>query len=215
MHSPVSSALRARSDRNWAIGASAGLVAGLTAASLLVPSVVDAVATDVAAARPIVAAVAEHPLAVRAGFLCWVAAALCIPSATRPWREAAVERGSRAAEIGWRMICVGACGAAVGNAFAPAILPSVLVLPPEAAAMFVHAHETSRASFVILGVYALLPIGALPFAIGIARSAVMPVWRAAMLGVALFGIMPAPLGPLSLALTACFAVALFWPGRPD
>jgi hypothetical protein len=209
----MKSPLRAQLDRGWAIGAAAGLVAGLAAASLLVPSGVDAVATDVAAARPIVAAVAQHPLAVRMGFLCWVAAALCIPSATRPWREAAVERGSWAAEIGWRMICVGACGAAIGNAFAPAILPSVLVLPAEEAAMFVHAHETSGASFAILAVYALLPIGAVPFAIGVGRSGVVPVWRAAALGLALFGVMPTPLGPFSLALAACFAVALFWPGR--
>jgi hypothetical protein len=122
--------------------------------------------------------------------------------------DLATARGRVLVDLGWRLVAVGAAGGAIGNAFAPLVLPSTVGFDPDVMGRFVHQHETSWASFAILGVYALLPVGSLLLATGLVRARTAPTWLAVLLPVGLGVITPLRLGIESIVDGVVVAVAL-------
>lgn len=195
-------------ERMVPIAAAVTFIGALAASSLLADPAVDAVAQDREQARTIVDAVAAHPTQVRLSFLFIVIALACIGPVVRPFRRLAPERGALLTELGYRGMCIGSIAAAVGNAYAPLVLASTAGLDRDVMADFALANETSAASYAILAVYALLPIGAILMAVGLFRAHTLPWWQPMLFGVAFAAIMPCPIGPASLVLTVGFAVVL-------
>jgi hypothetical protein len=191
-------------------------VASLLVASFLVPSAVDAVATNEQQGLDVVRVTAAHPTAIRVGFLLVVLGLLCLGPAVRGLRALAPDRGRVATGVGWRLVAVGSAAGAVGNAYATLVLPSTAGLDPAVMATFVHRHETSAASFAILAFYALLPIGGVLLTVGLIRARTVPWWQPLLVGIPVVAFMPAPLGPVSavLALAAGAGLALQWRAVP-
>jgi hypothetical protein len=120
-----------------AAGATAG---GLILAGLLVPSAIDHITgSDAYGTRKVLVA-ARHATEVRVGYLALVVALLCIAPATRRVLLFAPGRGAALVNVGWRVIAVGAAAGAVGNAFAPLIVPSAAPYDPAVMGAFIHHH---------------------------------------------------------------------------
>jgi hypothetical protein len=117
-------------------------------------------------------------------------------------------RGASLVAIGWRLVAVGSAGGAVGNAFAPLVVPSTAGFDPVLMGRFVHHHETSAASLAILAVYALLPVGAVVLLVGLWRTAALPRPVAVALAVSLGAITPLRLGPQAVVDGLVLAAAL-------
>jgi hypothetical protein len=186
----------------------------MVVASLTANPTVDAVALTHEQARTIVDEVNLNPDLIRIGFLCIVVMLLSIGPIVRPLRSLAPSRGSALAEIGYRLICIGSVFGAVGNAYAPLVLGSVAGLDRDVMASFVLNLETSWPSFLILGFYALLPVGTVLLGVGLIRASTVPVWRIILFVVVFFAIMPIPFGYGSLALAVLFAVVYLVLMRP-
>jgi hypothetical protein len=181
------------------VAAAGATAVGLIVAGLLVPSAVDHIADSDAYGTTKVLVAARHATEVRVGYLALVVALLCIAPATRRVLLFAPGRGAALVNVAWRLIAVGASAGAVGNAFVPLIVPSAAAYDPAVMGAFIHHHETSAASFAILGVYLLLPVGALLLIVGLVRAATIPWWGAVPLGLSLGAITPLRLGPQAVA----------------
>lgn len=201
---------RLRLEAASAIAASVVLPLGLILAGILVPSTVDRVSTSDAIGTAKVMATANHPARVRVGYLLLVTALLCVPAATRQVLRLAPTRGAALVEIGWRLVSIAAAAGAVGNAFAPLVLPSTVDFDPTLMGRFVHHHETSTASYAIIGVYLLLTIGAIVLLVGLLRAGTIPWWLAALLCVTLGVITPLRLGPQAIVDGMLLGVALLF-----
>jgi hypothetical protein len=189
------------------------VVAGIVAATVLVPSSVDAVPLDHEQALAIVREVARDPGRIRAGFFAIVVFMALLGPAIRPLRRLAPSRGAVCTEVGYRLISIGSIAAAVGNSFAPLTLSSSVGLDENVMADFFQGNSTSFASFAILAVYGLLPIGSIVLTVGLLRTGAVPAWQPIVLGIGLFGLMPSPLGPLTLLEAALLAAAFATMGR--
>jgi hypothetical protein len=191
-------------------GAAAGAVTvvGSVVAGLLVPSAVDQISsTDAYGMRKVLVA-AQHANEVRVGYLSLIAALLCIAPATRRVLLFAPRRGALLVNVAWRLIAVGASAGAVGNAFAPLVVPSAAPFDPVVMGAFIHHHETSAVSYGIISVYLLLPLGSLLLIVGLVRAGTIPWWGAVALGASLGAITPLRLGPQAVVDGAVLAGAL-------
>jgi hypothetical protein len=182
-------------ERTVGVMAAAATAAGLIIAGVLVPSAVDHITDSDAYGTKKVLVAAQHATAVRVGYLALIVALLCIAPATRRVLLFAPRRGAALVNVAWRVIAVGAAAGAVGNAFAPLIVPSGAPFDPAVMGAFIHHHETSAVSYAILAVYLLLPVGALLLIVGLLRAATIPWWGAVALGLSLGAITPLRLGP--------------------
>jgi hypothetical protein len=192
-------------------GAVAGIVTavGLVVAGLLVPSAIDRISdTDAHGIRKVLLA-ARHTNEIRVGYLFLIAALLCIAPATRRVLMFAPRRGRVLVNVAWRLMAVGAAAGAVGNAFAPLVVPSTAAgFDPGVMGAFVHHHETSAVSYGIIAIYLLLPVGALLLILGLLRAGTIPWWGAAVLGLSLAAITPLRLGPQAVVDGVLVAGAL-------
>lgn len=185
------------------------LVAALLIGSFLIPMSVDNIAASNAAGERVVASVAEHPDRVRVGYLLWVMALLCVGPATAHLRRLAPGRGRTLTEVGLRLIRVGSLCGALGNTFAPLILSSTVAFDRTTMGAFVHHHETSTTSWVLLAGYALLLLGGIVLAIGLSRARTISRWLAIPLGLAIGAIFPLRFGWQLSMLAVVIAVTLF------
>ncbi|MEA3076131.1 MAG: hypothetical protein QOF60_1039 [Actinomycetota bacterium] len=120
----------------------------------------------------------------------------------------APRRGAALVNVAWRVIGIGAAAGAVGNAFAPLIVPSAAAYDPAVMGAFIHHHETSAVSYAILAVYLLLPVGALLLIVGLLRAATIPWWGVVALGLSLGAITPLRLGLQAIVDGFVLAAAL-------
>jgi hypothetical protein len=201
-------------DRQTPAVFAAIFVVCLVVASLTGNPIVDAVALTHAQGRSVVDEVNRHPDVIRIGFLCIVLMLLSIGPAIRPLRRLAPFRGAALTEVGYRLMCAGAVFGAVGNAFAPLGLGSTAGLDRDVMASFVVRNEGSWVSFVLLGLYALLPAGTIVMGVGLIRAGSVPLWSGLLFVIVFVAILPIPVGYPTLGLAALFAVVYLVLLRP-
>ena len=194
-------------ERATAIAAAVAAPLGLAVGGVLVPSAVDHVTPDDAYGRLKVVVTSHHLAGVRIGFLGIIVTLLCLAPATRRVLLFAPERGAVLTGIGWRLVAIGGAAGAVGNAFAPLIVPSTVGFDPDVMGAFIHHHETSSTSYAIIAVYALLAPGALVLFLGLLRAGQAPWPASALLALSLGAVLVLHLGPQAIADAIALGVA--------